>query len=82
MTDLKIIEAEGRVSDRDADLPKRAAQPFWLRQGAPCKVRFNTFLLRSSIGRPFKTLLDCGAPMYGGVPEKFPNLRVALLACG
>jgi predicted TIM-barrel fold metal-dependent hydrolase len=27
-------------------------------------------------------MLDCAALMYGGVPEKFPKLRVAFLECG
>ncbi len=52
------------------------------RQGPAGEIRFDTFLFRHTIGRPFETLLDCAALMYGGVPEKFPNLRIAFLECG
>lgn len=52
------------------------------RQGPAGEIRFDTFLFRHTIGRPFETLLDCAALMYGGVPEKFPKLRVAFLECG
>ena len=52
------------------------------RQGPAGEIRFDTFLFRHTIGRPFETLLDCAALMYGGVPEKFPRLKVAFLECG
>ena len=52
------------------------------RQGPAGEIRFDTFLFRHTIGRPFETLLDCAALVYGGVPEKFPKLRVAFLECG
>jgi hypothetical protein len=52
------------------------------RQGPAGEMRFDTFLFKHTIGRPFETLLDCAALMYGGVPEKFPNLRIAFLECG
>jgi len=52
------------------------------RQGPAGEIRFDTFLFRHTIGRPFETLLDCAALIYGGVPEKFPNLRIAFLECG
>lgn len=52
------------------------------RQGPAGEIRFDTFLFRHTIGRPFETLLDCAALMYGGVPEKFPKLRIAFLECG
>ncbi|MPZ77321.1 MAG: amidohydrolase family protein [Deltaproteobacteria bacterium] len=52
------------------------------RQGPAGEIRFDTFLFRHTIGRPFETLLDCAALMYGGVVEKFPNLKVAFLECG
>ena len=52
------------------------------RQGPAGEIRFDTFLFKHTIGRPFETLLDCAALMYGGVPEKFPNLRIAFLECG
>ena len=43
------------------------------RQGPAGEIRFDTFLFRHTIGRPFETLLDCAALVYGGVPEKFPK---------
>jgi hypothetical protein len=52
------------------------------RQGPAGEIRFDTFLFRHTIGRPFETLLDCAALMYGGVPEKFPRLKIAFLECG
>ena len=52
------------------------------RQGPAGEIRFDTFLFRHTIGRPFETLLDCAALIYGGVAEKFANLRVAFLECG
>jgi len=52
------------------------------RQGPAGEIRFDTFLFRHTIGRPFETLLDCAALVYGGIPEKFPKLRVAFLECG
>jgi uncharacterized protein len=52
------------------------------RQGPAGEIRFDTFLFAHTIGRPFETLLDCAALVYGGVPEKFPKLRIAFLECG
>src|SRR5919106_334273 len=52
------------------------------RQGPAGGIRFDTFLFAHTIGRPFETLLDCAAMVYGGVPEKFPKLRIAFLECG
>ncbi|HXG52911.1 MAG TPA: amidohydrolase family protein [candidate division Zixibacteria bacterium] len=52
------------------------------RQGPAGEIRFDTFLFRHTVGRPFETLLDCAALVYGGVPEKFPDLRIAFLECG
>jgi len=52
------------------------------RSGPAGENRFDTFLFRHTIGRPFETLLDCSALMYGGIPEKFPKLRIAFLEVG
>ncbi|MFQ5933666.1 MAG: amidohydrolase family protein, partial [Dehalococcoidia bacterium] len=46
------------------------------------EVRLDTFMFMHTIGRPFETMLDCAALMYGGVSEKFPKLRIAFLECG
>ena len=52
------------------------------RSGPAGEHRCDTFLFQHTIGRPFETMLDCAALMYGGVPEKFPKLRIAFLECG
>ncbi|MFQ5916776.1 MAG: amidohydrolase family protein [Candidatus Binatia bacterium] len=52
------------------------------RSGPAGEIRFDTFLFKHTVGRPFETMLDCAALMYGGVPEKFPKLKVAFLECG
>ena len=52
------------------------------RQGPAGEVRFDTFLLAHTVARPVETLIDCASLMYGGVPEKFPKLRIAFLECG
>ena len=52
------------------------------RSGPAGEVRLDTFMFMHTIGRPFETMLDCAALMYGGVPEKFPKLRIAFLECG
>lgn len=52
------------------------------RQGPAGEVRFDTFLLTHTVARPVETLIACAALMYGGVPEKFPKLRIAFLECG
>ena len=33
------------------------------------------FFSRTPSARPFETLIDCAALIYGGVPERFPKLR-------
>ena len=52
------------------------------RQGPAGEIRFDTFLLAHTVARPMETLIDCAALLYGGVPEKFPKLRIAFLECG
>ncbi|MGH7843788.1 MAG: amidohydrolase family protein [Candidatus Binatia bacterium] len=52
------------------------------RSGPAGETRFDTFLFKHTVGRPFETMIDCAALMYGGVPEKFPKLRIAFLECG
>ncbi len=52
------------------------------RGGPAGEIRFDTFLFMHTVSRPFETMLDCAALMYGGVPEKFPKLRIAFLECG
>ena len=52
------------------------------RSGPAGEIRFDTFLLKHTIGRPFATLFDCASLVYGGVPERFPKLRIAFLEIG
>ena len=35
-----------------------------------------------TIGRPTETIMQFVGLMYGGIPERFPKLRVAFLECG
>ena len=34
------------------------------------------FCCAHTVARPFETLIDCAALIYGGVPERFPKLRI------
>jgi len=52
------------------------------RQGPAGEIRFDTFLFAHTVARPFETMIDCAALIYGGVAEKFPKLRIAFLECG
>ncbi len=49
------------------------------RQGPAGEIRFDTFLFAHTVARPFETMIDCAALIYGGVAEKFPKLRIAFL---
>jgi predicted TIM-barrel fold metal-dependent hydrolase len=44
--------------------------------------RADTFLFQETVGSPLETLIACVGLMYGGVPEKFPRLRVAFMDVG
>jgi predicted TIM-barrel fold metal-dependent hydrolase len=44
--------------------------------------RADTFLMQSTVGRMAETLSGCAGLLYGGVPEIFPNLKVAFLDAG
>ena len=52
------------------------------RQDPAGEIRFDTFLFAHTVARPFETMIDCAALMYGGVAEKFLKLRIAFLECG
>lgn len=52
------------------------------RQGPAGEIRFDTFLFAHTVARPFETLIDCAGLIYGGVPERFPKLRIGFLECG
>ena len=49
------------------------------RQGPAGEIRFDTFLFRHTIGRPFETLLDCAALCTAECRKSFPKLRIAFL---
>ncbi len=56
--------------------------PFQDVPGPAGEIRFDTFLFAHTVARPFETMIDCAALIYGGVAEKFPKLRIAFLECG
>lgn len=52
------------------------------REGPAGEIRFDSFIFMHTIGRPVETFIQFAGLMYGGVPERFPKLRVAFLECG
>jgi predicted TIM-barrel fold metal-dependent hydrolase len=44
--------------------------------------RADTFLFQETVGSPLETLISCVGLMYGGIPERFPRLRVAFMDVG
>jgi len=52
------------------------------REGPAGEIRFDSFIFMHTIGRPVETFIQFAGLIYGGVPERFPNLRVAFLECG
>jgi predicted TIM-barrel fold metal-dependent hydrolase len=44
--------------------------------------RFDSFLYVHTIGRPVETAIQFAGLIYGGVPERFPRLRIGFLECG
>ena len=44
--------------------------------------RADTFLFQDTMGRPMETMITYAGLVYGGVPEKFPDLRVSFLDVG
>lgn len=52
------------------------------RQGPLADGRFDSFLYMHTIGRPVETFMQFAGLIYGGVPERFPRLRIAFLECG
>lgn len=52
------------------------------REGPAGEVRFDSFIYMHTIGRPVETFIQFAGLMYGGVAERFPNLRIAFLECG
>jgi predicted TIM-barrel fold metal-dependent hydrolase len=52
------------------------------REGPAGEIRFDSFIFMHTIGRPVETFIQFAGLMYGGVPERFPKLRIAFLECG
>ena len=52
------------------------------REGPAGEKRFDSFMYMHTIGRPVETFIQFAGLMYGGIAERFPNLRVAFLECG
>jgi predicted TIM-barrel fold metal-dependent hydrolase len=52
------------------------------REGPAGERRFDSFIFMHTIGRPVETFIQFAGLMYGGIPERFPKLRVAFLECG
>ena len=51
-------------------------------QGPGQDLRADSFLLQDSVGGSMETFHTCSALMYGGIPEKFPKLRVGVFNVG
>jgi predicted TIM-barrel fold metal-dependent hydrolase len=52
------------------------------REGPAGEIRFDSFIFMHTIGRPVETFIQFAGLMYGGVPQRFPKLRIAFLECG
>ena len=51
-------------------------------QGPGQDLRADTFLFQDTVGGSMETFHTCAALMYGGIPEKFPKLRIAVFGAG
>jgi predicted TIM-barrel fold metal-dependent hydrolase len=51
-------------------------------QGPGQDLRADTFLFQDTVGGSMETFHTCAALMYGGVPDKFPKLRVGVFNTG
>jgi predicted TIM-barrel fold metal-dependent hydrolase len=52
------------------------------REGPAGEIRFDSFIFMHTIGRPVETFIQFAGLIYGGIPERFPRLRIAFLECG
>ncbi|HEY7554849.1 MAG TPA: amidohydrolase family protein [Candidatus Binatia bacterium] len=52
------------------------------REGPAGEIRFDSFIHMHTIGRPVETFIQFTGLIYGGVAERFPDLRIAFLECG
>lgn len=51
-------------------------------QGPGQDLRPDTFLFQDTVGGSMETFHACTALMYGGIPEKFPKLRIGVFNIG
>lgn len=51
-------------------------------QGPGQDLRADTFLLQDTVGGSMETFHTCTALMYGGIPDKFPKLRIGVFNAG
>jgi predicted TIM-barrel fold metal-dependent hydrolase len=51
-------------------------------QGPGQDLRADSFLLQDTVGGSMETFHACTALMYGGIPEKFPKLRIGVFNTG
>jgi predicted TIM-barrel fold metal-dependent hydrolase len=51
-------------------------------QGPGQDLRADTFLMQDAVGGSMETFHACTALMYGGIPEKFPKLRIGIFNIG
>jgi uncharacterized protein len=51
-------------------------------QGPGQDLRADTFLFQDAVGGSMETFHTCSALMYGGIPEKFPKLRIGVFNVG
>lgn len=51
-------------------------------QGPGYDLRADTFLFQDTVGGSMETFHTCTALMYGGIPEKFPKLRLGVFNIG
>jgi uncharacterized protein len=52
------------------------------REGPPGEHRFDSFLYMHTIGRPAETFIQFAGLIYGGIPERFPKLRIGFMETG
>ena len=51
-------------------------------QGPGQDLRADTFLFQDTVGGSMETFHTCTALMYGGIPDKFPKLRIGVFNTG
>ena len=52
------------------------------RHAPPGEDIYDSLLFKHAVGRPIMTAIQFAGLMYGGVPAKFPKLKISFLECG